>query len=226
MKLFRHTLALVLLALMSACNSTAPEVTAPVETNKPADKEAYNSQQTISYAHGGLYSDSYMFTLFSDKRAYAVGDILTVVLAERTLSSKSAGSSLNKNSSWGVDTPIVGKLNTSDIALDVNAGTSFNGKSSANQQNSLTGYISVRVMEVMPNGALRIKGRKQIRLNNGDEYIELAGIVRPDDIDVTNEVSSQRIADATISYAGNGTLADASEPGWLTTLFTRYLNPF
>ncbi len=226
MKLFRSFSALALLALLSGCNSTPTEVPAPEEINKSSDADGYNGQQqTISYAHGGLYSDSYMFTMFSDKRAYAVGDILTVVLAERTLSSKSAGSSMNKDSSWGVGTPVIGNLNTSDINLDLNGNSSFNGKSSANQQNSLTGYISVRVTEVSPNGVLRIKGRKQIRLNNGDEYIELSGIVRADDIDVTNEISSQRIADATISYAGSGTLANGSQPGWFTRFFNT-INPF
>ena len=59
-----------------------------------------------------------------------------------------------------------------------------------------------------------------------DEYIEIEGLVRPGDIDVSNRVSSLRIAEAQISYTGKGTLADANRPGWFTTLFTRFLNPF
>jgi flagellar L-ring protein precursor FlgH len=82
------------------------------------------------------------------------------------------------------------------------------------------------VTEVLPNGALTIRGEKWIQLNQGDEYIRLQGIVRAEDIDVTNRISSQRIADARITYAGKGGLADAAEPGWISTLFSSYLNLF
>ncbi|TCN81722.1 flagellar basal body L-ring protein FlgH [Shewanella fodinae] len=221
--LMRYLLLLVSL-LLSGCSSS------PSGTGRQAtaddDASAQDSGQLVNHQEGGLYSDYYMFTLFADKRAYSVGDILTVVLAERTMSSKSADSSLGKDSSWDVGVPLLGTLNTNDMALKTNSATGFKGQSTANQQNSLSGYISVRVIDVLPNGALRIKGRKQIRLNQGDEYLELSGVVRPEDIDVTNQISSQRIAEASISYEGSGTLADASEPGWLTKLFTRYLNPF
>lgn len=218
-------LLLFITLLLGACSSTPPD-NDPQSNAANNDDNARDNGQLVNHQEGGLYSDYYMFTLFSDKRAYSVGDILTVVLAERTMSSKSADSSLGKDSSWDVGVPLVGTLNTNDMALQTNSSTSFSGQSSANQQNSLSGYISVRVTEVLSNGALRIKGRKQIRLNQGDEYLELSGVVRPEDIDVTNQISSQRIAEASISYEGSGTLADASEPGWLTKLFTRYLNPF
>ncbi|MBO1272146.1 flagellar basal body L-ring protein FlgH [Shewanella sp. 4t3-1-2LB] len=222
--LMRYLLLLVLL-LLSACSSS-PSGAGRQATAADDDALAQNNGPLVNHQEGGLYSDYYMFTLFADKRAYSVGDILTVVLAERTMSSKSADSSLGKDSSWDVGVPLLGTLNTNDMALQTNSATSFKGQSTANQQNSLSGYISVRVVDVLPNGALRIKGRKQIRLNQGDEYLELSGVVRPEDIDVTNQISSQRIAEASISYEGSGTLADASEPGWLTKLFTRYLNPF
>ena len=81
-------------------------------------------------------------------------------------------------------------------------------------------------MAVAANGALTIRGEKWIKLNQGDEYIRLPGVVRPEDLDVTNRISSQRIADARITYAGKGTLADGAEPGWLTKLFSSYLNFF
>jgi len=175
---------------------------------------------------GSLYSESYMFTLFEDKRAYRVGDILTVELNERTQSSKSADSSLDRNSKLDLGVPLLGNQNVSDLAMQLQNSQSFNGESSASQQNFLRGAITVRVTEVMANGALAIRGEKWIKLNKGDEYIRLQGIVRPEDIDVTNRVSSQRIADARITYAGKGTQADAAEPGWLSKLFSSYLNLF
>jgi flagellar L-ring protein precursor FlgH len=71
----------------------------------------------------------------------------------------------------------------------------------------------------MPNGILRVRGEKWLRLNQGDEYIRLNGLVRVDDIDGTNRVSSQRLADARITYSGRGALADSNSAGWLTRFF-------
>lgn len=187
-------------------------------------KDAY--QVGLNYEDGSLFSDSYMFSLYSDKRAYRVGDILTVVLNERTQSRKSADSNLEKNTDIDVSVPIAGNLNVSDFELGIGSSTAFDGGSSASQQNYLSGAITVRVIHVLSNGTLVIKGRKQIQLNQGDEYINIEGLVRPDDIDVANRVSSLRVAEAQISYNGSGTLADASSPGWFTSLFSRYLNPF
>lgn len=177
-------------------------------------------------SEGSLYSDSYMFTLFEDKRAYRVGDILTVELNERTQSSKSADSAIDRSSQVDLGVPLLGNQNVSDLALQLRNSQNFAGESSASQQNFLRGAITVRVTEVMANGALAIRGEKWIKLNKGDEYIRLQGVVRPEDIDVTNRVSSQRIADARITYAGKGTQADAAEPGWLSKLFSSYLNLF
>ncbi len=81
------------------------------------------------------------------------------------------------------------------------------------------------VHAVQPNGILEIRGEKWLTLNQGDEYIRLSGLVRADDIQNDNSVSSQRIADARISYAGRGALSDANAAGWLTRLFNHPLFP-
>src|SRR5690606_30154096 len=125
-----------------------------------------------------------------------------------------------------VGVPLVGNLNVAELAMELNSRSQFDGESAASQQNFLRGSITVRVTDVLANGALAIRGEKWIKLNQGDEYIRLQGLVRPEDIDVTNRVSSQRIADARISYSGKGDLANASQPGWFTRLFNRFLNPF
>ena len=71
----------------------------------------------------------------------------------------------------------------------------------------------------MPNGVLRVRGEKWLKLNQGDEYIRLSGLARVDDIDGSNRISSQRLGDARITYSGRGTLADANEAGWLSRFF-------
>jgi flagellar L-ring protein precursor FlgH len=73
------------------------------------------------------------------------------------------------------------------------------GNGQANQSNSLTGSISVSVVEVLPNGNLKVRGEKRVSLNQGNEYLRVSGIIRPIDISATNTVSSSQLADATIS---------------------------
>lgn len=174
---------------------------------------------------GSLYRRDYMFTLFQDRRAYRVGDILTVNLDERTQSSKKADTSTGKNSSMAIPAPTIGGSTHSDLAVDMSADRKFDGTASSSQQNALTGAITVTVSEVLPNGVLRIRGEKWIRLNQGDEYLRLGGMVRVEDIDQWNRLSSQRIADARITYAGRGALADSNQSGWLSRFFNSALAP-
>jgi flagellar L-ring protein precursor FlgH len=89
----------------------------------------------------------------------------------------------------------------------------------------LRGSIAVTVHRVLPNGTLLVKGEKNLRLNQGEEFIRLTGLVRVDDINRFNQVSSQNIANANISYAGRGLLNDSNSAGWLTRFFTSPIFP-
>lgn len=220
--MMKKLLSVLLVCIITGCSSTQVAEEHENWEQVIADR---NPEPAMINNYGSLYNDSYMFTLYEDKRAYRVGDILTVVLDERTQSSKSADSSMDRSSSVNVPVPLIGNLNTSEVNMRLGATQSFDGESSASQQNFLRGSITVKVTDVLPNGALMIQGEKWIKLNQGDEYLKLQGLVRPEDIDVTNRVSSQRVADARISYSGKGTLAQNTRPGWLTRVFT-FLNPF
>lgn len=176
--------------------------------------------------NGSLYRHQYSMTLFQDRRAYRVGDMLTVVLSEETESSKKADTKYGKNSSVGFATPSLGGKNIDELAASVDAQRGFDGSASSSQGNKLEGAITVTVHEVLPNGVLRISGEKWIRLNQGDEFIRLTGIVRVDDVSRNNQVSSARIGDARITYSGRGTLADSNAAGWLSQFFNSPWMPF
>ena len=103
---------------------------------------------------------------------------------------------------------------------------SFNAKANAGQTNSLTGQISVSVIKVLPNGNLMIRGEKWLMLNNGNEYIRLTGILRPEDVNADNTVSSQKVANARIQYGGTGDFANTQKRGWLSRFFNSIFNPF
>lgn len=174
--------------------------------------------------NGSIHSAAPRFNLFGDRKAHDVGDVLTVVLEERTQSSKSTDSSLTKDSDVTFnDATILGtNITPKNLSLETNISQEreFEGEADANQSNSLTGNISVTVADVLPNGLLRIRGEKWLTIAEGDEYIRLSGLVRPEDISIDNTVLSTKIADARIAYSATGAFADVNRVGW----FGRFLN--
>ena len=102
----------------------------------------------------------------------------------------------------------------------------FTGASGSSQSNSLNGSIAVTVHEVLPNGNLVVQGEKRIRINQGDEFVRLRGVVRIKDIDSFNTLYSTQVADARITYAGKGTNSHNSTPGWAAKILFSPLWPF
>lgn len=178
-------------------------------------------------ANGAIFQAANGYAaLYEGTRARAVGDPLTIVLVERTVASKSAGSKLDSSGGFGITPPSTGNLslfNPTDVRASGNRN--FDGSGSATQANALTGEFSVTVAQVLPNGTLVVQGQKQVTLNRGDEYVQIRGIVRPIDIDATNRVLSTRVADARIAYTGKGDVARASRQGWLSRFF-QTISPF
>ena len=173
---------------------------------------------------GSLFKVNYVNNIYSDSKAHRVGDIISVVLSESTQAQKSAKTEITKENEATLD-PIVGlggrnaTFKGDSIQFGFNQETDYSGDSRADQGNSLNGYISVHVLRVLPNGNLMIRGEKWMTLNNGDEYIRLTGIIRPQDITYDNTIMSNKVANARIQYAGTGTFADVQEQGWLTRFF-------
>ncbi len=186
------------------------EAYAPPELNYEVARSSKNS----------LYTGPSALALFQDRRAYRVGDILTVTLDEKTKSDKNASTKYGKSSSANYLAPTVAGNTYDKLSANVSGSNDFDGSASSAQGNSLTGSITVTVYEVLPNGVLRVRGEKWLKLNQGDEFIRLTGNVRVDDIGSDNTLSSERIADARITYAGRGTFSDTNSAGW----FTRFLN--
>lgn len=175
---------------------------------------------------GAIYQPGSYESLVGSQRPRRVGDILTVRLVERTQASKSVASESSRSGSNQVTLP--GAFPFSKIPADLFSGgtnTSFSGEGTADQQNQLSGEITVTVIGVMPNGVLAVRGEKRLTLARGDEYIRMSGLVRPADIDLDNSVPSNRVADARITYAGNGQVAAATRQGWLQRFFTA-ISPF
>ncbi len=173
---------------------------------------------------GSIYSDAQGYTLFGDLKARNVGDILTVLLVERTDAIKSSSTNTSKETNVSAANPtLFGRPVTHNgvplLTAEVGATTSFSGDGSSSQSNRLSGSVTVTVVHRYPNGNLRVRGRKRIALNQGSEFVAVSGVVRPQDIDTTNTVRSDRIADSEISYSAKGPLADANKMGILARFF-------
>ena len=169
--------------------------------------------------------------LFEDLKAGRVGDILTVRLTERTNASKNSQTQTTKTSAATLNNPTVfGRPITHDgIPLfdgTLDGSQSFDGTGTSSQSNSLTGDITVTVVERLPGGNLRIQGEKWLTINQGREFIRVSGIIRPNDIEPDNSVASTRIADAEIAYSAKGALAAANRMGILSRFFQSILHPF
>ena len=168
--------------------------------------------------YGSIYSNSQQGLFATDRRASKVGDLLTVALSENFSASKSQSAKSAKNGATSFDFPRITTADADDTLFDSKLAKSFDGSGSADQKNSLRGEISVTVTKVFSNGNMEILGQKKLTLNNGDEYIRLVGIIRPEDVNSRNIVPSSRIANAKISYTGAGDVADTSKKGWFSKL--------
>lgn len=175
---------------------------------------------------GAIYQPARGLSLFEDVKARRVGDTVTIRLAEKTQASKSASSDAKKDSSVDTGIPVLGGTTITSNGKELlnsewETKQDFSGKGSSSQSNSLTGNITVTVADVYPNGNLFVRGEKWLTLNQGEEFVQISGIVRPVDIGSDNSVESYKVADARITYSGKGTLADANRPGLLTRFFLK-----
>jgi flagellar L-ring protein precursor FlgH len=180
---------------------------------------------------GAIFQPGYDIRLFEDAKARRVGDTLNIRLVERTDAGKDADTKTNRSARTTIEAPVLmgqqaAQLLGYNLKSSLESTNTFNGQGESNQSNKLQGSITVTVVEVLPNGNLRVQGEKRMGLNQGNEYVKLSGVVRPVDIDTTNSVDSTRVADATMIYNGEGVVADANRMGWLQRLFTSVLFPF
>jgi flagellar L-ring protein precursor FlgH len=179
---------------------------------------------------GAIYQFGHDIALFESPVARRVGDSVTIQLVEATNASKSSSTTTKKETGINIGAPTgIGSRLTvqgQPLALGLDNKNSFTGKGDSSQSNKLEGQITVTVAKRLPNGNLVVRGQKWLTLNQGSEFVRVQGVIRPIDIDATNTVPSYKVADATISYGGQGSLADANAPGLLARFFNSKWLPF
>ncbi len=166
-------------------------------------------------------------TLFADSKAKFIGDVITVNIEERSSGENRASASTGRQTSQtagirgiaslgrdgGVDKRIAGGYD-----LGGSSNNSLSGTGNTSRDGTLRATITAQVVDVLANGNLAIEGRRQLTVNEEDQYIAISGIVRPEDLSEDNVVSSRHIAQARIVYTGKGIIHDKMRPGWGTRI--------
>ncbi len=214
-------LALALLALAGCAQIPRASVVGEQEQISIPDRPA-------PLANGSIYQERRGYQpLFEDRRPRMVGDILTIVLDEEVSASKNARTNADRNGSASLELDTLpDALETlAEYGFDLSGASDFEGGGGSQANNSFTGTITVSVLEVMNNGNLRVRGEKQIAINQGTEFIRFSGVVNPRTITAQNSVPSTQVADARIEYVGDGYINEAQHMGWLQRFFLN-ISPF
>ncbi|MEM7280086.1 MAG: flagellar basal body L-ring protein FlgH [Pseudomonadota bacterium] len=180
---------------------------------------------------GAIYQAGYDVPFLTDIKARNVGDLVTIQLVEQTNASKSSSTSTSKETDIENTAPtVLGRAVTDDgipiLNQTINGAHEFSGAADSSQSNSLTGSVTVTVVERLSNGNLLVRGEKWVGINQGREFVQLSGIIRSTDINPDNTITSDKVANARINYGGRGNLNDANKMGLLARFFNSPWMPF
>ncbi len=213
--------ALALAALASGCMPHASEVLRDPHAGEV--EAALEHSEPVRASPGSLWSGA---ALLGDAKAAHVGDLVTVVVAERaaakrqvaTDASKSSKHTTSVNALLGFEKSVAAKNANFQpgLALDTADARSFKGGGNDAANDTIQATLTAVVTKVYPNGTMRIAGRKAIVLHGRPQVIEFTGLVRPNDIGPDNTVPSSKVAQASIRYGGAGELENAVHEGWLS----------
>lgn len=163
-----------------------------------------------------LWSDNSQ-ELYQDYPNFDLGDIITVVIEEDASAIQSANSDTSQNSEYS--SAEGGGILDFIPFFDFSYSDSETADGQTQRSGTLEADITTEVTELKANGNLKIKGTKRVKINGEIQTIILEGVIRPQDINFDNEVSSKRVSNANIEYEGEGVVGDKQNPGILTRVF-------
>ena len=186
-------------------------VSMPMPAPKPVERNANSLWRTGARA------------FFKDQRASSVGDILTVVvdvddqatINNATTRARTANEDGSLNAFLGYETSlsrILPEAISAGNLLDIDSQSDSNGNGQIARDENIDVKIAAVISQVLPNGNLVIHGRQEFRVNYEARELQIAGIIRPEDISSTNTIVYEKIAEARISYGGRGQISDLQQP--------------
>jgi len=204
------------------CSCAKPEETI-IEIPEPLEE---NQMLRPSERTEGSLWPGEQHSLYADHKARTVGDIVTITISEKASASKQASTSTDRTSSMSAGiTSLFGIENSSWLAnnpnidlanlVEADFANKFEGSGTTVRKEDLIASLTAQVIDVYANGNLKIRGGKEVQVNNEVQIIYMTGIVRPVDILANNTVDSKHVLNAKISYTGKGVISDKQKPGWL-----------
>jgi flagellar L-ring protein precursor FlgH len=220
------------LALVAGCYSAGDlDSSRPLEPNYK-----HFPKYRLQPKPGSIYSPV-ASQLYRDFKAHKVGDIVVVQVVESSSAAKKASTNASRTSSLSAGiTNLLGFTNlipkgknfwretqsngTPDLSVLVKGSltSSHEGEGETNKSDSITTSVAARVMAVLPNGLLYIKGSRQVKVNFETQMVSVSGLVNPQDITSSNTVQLTQVSDARVVYSGRGPITDKQRPGWLTRI--------
>lgn len=167
-----------------------------------------------------LYQEGRFRSLVADVKAHRAGDNLTVLVMETSSAAASADTSTQRSTEASVAGVIDLRGPRRTGSLSGQISNDFSGGARTQRAGRLLAQLTVSVIAVEPNGDLRVAGEQTLEVNNEQQLIRLEGKVRPQDIGENNSVLSSRIADARITYVGEGALAEGQRVSLVTRILT------
>jgi flagellar L-ring protein precursor FlgH len=168
--------------------------------------------------------------MLADKKAHAVGDIVTILVQETSTATKDNNTKTAKET--GIDASVATFLfggwlahKSQMPALKATSKNNFNGGGAVANKEEIIARIAVRVIDTLPNKNLVLEGKRQTAFSGETQDVVLRGVVRPDDISANNTVYSYNIADATVTILNKGPVSNQQKKGWFTKIWD-FVSPF
>ena len=179
----------------------------------------------VSNANNSLWQPG-AHSFFHDPRASHVGDVITVSisvadaakLSNTTTRSRTNSDNANLTNFFGLENALPKSIDPTNV-VKMGSDNSNVGAGSVNRSESINLTLAALVAQILPNGNLVISGHQQVRVNNELRDLQVSGIVRTEDVTSANTVDLTQIAEARISYGGNGTVSDVQQPRYGSQLF-------
>ena len=241
----KRFITLAISLFVAACSTTKPldqQAVADVPTHPKATQRPFSEKpkevtpgdpkyrpvrsqyvEKVKMPTGSLFDETRALGLYQPANYYKIGDMILVQVEEETTANKALNYDSDREGSFELQ-PVVlnaGPINVggTDLSAEYEQSKDFNSSARTNQNNSLSGDITVYVLDIMPNGNLIVAGEKWITLNTGEEFIRFSGEIRVADIDIDNTINSVKVGNAHIEYSGVGELHENQEASLLSKLF-------
>ena len=175
---------------------------------------------TLPAVADSLYDPGKSRSMFADRKAHAVGDVVTVLITESTVASQDAQSSDQRSldAKAGGGSGLFGILKLVPKAT-LSGGTDHKGSGTTTRNSKLATTITCKVVEITPAGLFVLKGERRLKVNADTQVIEFHGLARPEDVQPDNTIASGSVADAQIEVLGNGPIDRHVKTGILSRIF-------